>query len=150
MNPTVSNISRKIQKFEKISSDISLDINELLDSSNLVKKHLEVLIKLGIEINESTITHISQIANYNTKQECAYQNIASLMLILAEKSGEFHNALAKQSFFRVSLKSTLKDFENVISEMQELADDINSCLNLKHDNEWASFISDLDHKLSKG
>jgi len=148
METAVSKISKNIQKYEEQSGIISHDINELLDSSNKVKKHFEVLIKLGHEINNSAFAQISELSSCSPDQESVYKNIAALMLVLVEKSKEFHVVFATQEFFKVSLKSTLENFAAVISEMQEAAEDMLSSLALKHDDEWHSIAASIDGGLA--
>ena len=77
-----------------------------------------------------------------------YKNIAALMLVLFEKSKEFHAVFATQEFFKVSLKSKLENYTTVISEMQEVAEDLLSSIALKHDDEWHSIAASIDGGLA--
>ena len=149
METSTINISKKIQKYEEKSDVIFQDINELLDSSNTVKKNIETLIKLGDSINEAAFKQITHLHNCSSENEKNFKVIASLMLVLVDKSRDFHQVFAKHDFYKSSLKSSLEKFEVVISEMQEAAEDILSNLDLKHDAEWVDLTIDIEANLSK-
>ncbi len=149
METATINISKKIQKYEEKSVVIFQDINELLDSSNKVKRSIETLIKLGNSINEAAFKQITDLHSCTFENEKNFKVIAGLMLVLVAKSREFHHVFANHDFFKSSLKSSLEKFELVISEMQEAAEDILSNLELKNDTEWADITTDIDVNFSK-
>lgn len=149
METSTINISKKIQKYEEKSVVIFQDINELLDSSNKVKRNIETLIKLGDSINEAAFKQITQVHSCSLENEKNFKHVAGLMLILVDKSREFHHVFSNHDFYKSSLKSSLEKFEVVISEMQEAAEDILSNLDLKQDSEWSEITTDIDANLSK-
>lgn len=149
METSTINISKKIQKYEEKSVVIFQDINELLDSSNKVKRNIETLIKLGDSINDAAFKQITHVHSCSLENEKNFKHVAGLMLVLVAKSREFHHVFANHDFYKSSLKSSLEKFEVVISEMQEAAEDILSNLDLKHDTEWADITVDIDANLSK-
>lgn len=147
METTTQQISKKIKKYEEKSDVIFHDVNDFLDQSNKVKKNMDTLIKLGESINESAFQQITNIHGCSTEMEKNFKAVAALMLILVEKSKSHHRIFAKHEFYKESLKSTLAHFINVISEMEEAAEDILSSIDLKHDQEWKDLTSDLAYHL---
>jgi hypothetical protein len=149
METSTINISKKIQKYEEKSVVIFHDINDLLDSSNKVKKNVDTLIKLGESINDAAFKQITHLHSCSSENEKNFKHIAGLMLVLVDKSKDFHQVFANHDFYKTSLKSSLEKFELVISEMQEAAEDILSNLDLKHDKEWSEITADIETNLSK-
>lgn len=98
METSTINISKKIQKYEEKSVVIFKDINELLDSSNTVKKNIETLIKLGDSINEAAFKQITHVHSCSSENEQNFKVVASLMLVLVDKSRDFFKFLQSMIF----------------------------------------------------